>query len=234
MYDGSSAGSATTRSTSITGLAGSPTTEVEPTWWISSTRSPSAARTTPATRSKSAGQRSSYSTTRIWYGRSTWPGTHGSAPGGSSWKRVISVVRGHAATLARATLADLERLGGAVGGDHPDPRVVQEPSLEPGAVDGPDQQRDSDLLGPARQAEDRQGVVSRDGVGVRVGEAAVREHLTPEPAYGLGPRQAPDAGADAHPDQDARAPLHRPRAHRPGGAAPARWSSRSVPRAGRR
>jgi len=40
-YAVSSAGSGTTRSASITGFAGSPGTEVDPTWWISRTAAPS-------------------------------------------------------------------------------------------------------------------------------------------------------------------------------------------------
>jgi hypothetical protein len=62
-YAVSSAGSGTTRSASITGFAGSPGTEVDPTWWISRTAAPRLARTRPARRSKSVGHRSSYSTT---------------------------------------------------------------------------------------------------------------------------------------------------------------------------
>ena len=72
-----------------------------------------------------------------------------------------------------------------VGGDHPDPAVVQEPALQPRAVDGPHQERDADLRGPARQPDDRERVVGRDRVGVRVGEPLVGEHLAPQPSDGL-------------------------------------------------
>ena len=83
----SSAESATVRSMSITGLAASPGTDVDPTCSTASARGPSAVRMRSASTSKRSGQEGSGSTTSIPV-RGDFPGSQAEAPpdtSSSSW-----------------------------------------------------------------------------------------------------------------------------------------------------
>src|SRR5690349_20485890 len=170
-----------------------------------------------ASRSKSAGHCSSYSTISISYGAAAWPSTQGLSPGGgeSKWCRVISSSVGHMPpTLTTAAVAQRDGPRGPVGGDHPDPVVAQQATLEAGTVDGPDEQRHADPCRPAGEPGHGEGVVRRHRVGSRRLEPQPREELSPQAADLLPPGKPAQAGADAQPDQDLEVACRDPVAHR--------------------